>query len=151
MEHEAAHLQPGQPIPVLGKAHFETVAKGSKEFDRYLKRTLQGGDDEIAMRDQWRNDIYQDVDDPRPPSLKPASKSQGFSSRKPNTMVTDSESGESDDTETEDEDEGDGHGDMKPAGEGSATQPGKGEVNGDEFTEADFKKFLKFMRQGERE
>ncbi|KAG8162771.1 hypothetical protein KVR01_007249 [Diaporthe batatas] len=149
VEHEAAHLSPGQPTPVLGKAQFETVAKGSKEFDCYLKRTLQGGDDEIAMRDQWRNDIYQDADDTRPSSLKPAPK--GSSSRNPNPPVTSSESEGSDDSETEDEDEGGG--DAKPAGEASAAQLDTGDVDEGEITEADFKKFMKFqalMREGKK-
>lgn len=141
MEHEAAHLKPGQPIPVLGKEQFETVAKGSKEFDRYLKRTLQGGDDEIAMRDQWRNDIYQDADDTRPSSLRPGPK--GSSSRNPNPMVSDSESEGSDDSESEDDDDDDVE--TKPAGEGSPAQLDEGEMDGDEITEADIKKFMKFQ------
>ncbi|KAL2286014.1 hypothetical protein FJTKL_07262 [Diaporthe vaccinii] len=98
VEHEAAHLKAGQPIPVLGKKHFETVAEGSKEFDRYLKRTLQGGDDEIAMRDQWRNDYYQEVEVTRPSSLKPLPKAS--SSRTAPPAVTDSESESIDDSET---------------------------------------------------
>ncbi|KAI5458937.1 hypothetical protein BGZ63DRAFT_361223 [Mariannaea sp. PMI_226] len=59
VEHQATQLPPGSPKPTLGKEQFKIVAKGSKEFDSYLIRTLQGADDEIAMRDQWRNDQFE--------------------------------------------------------------------------------------------
>lgn len=141
VEHEAAHLEDGQPIPVLERKHFETVAEGSKEFDLYLKRTLQGRDDEIARRDQWRNDYYQEADNTRPPSLKPVPKAS--SSRTAPPMVTESESESTDDSETEDEDEEDG--DMKSTGEGSTSKLDVGdEVDEGEITSADIKEFLKF-------
>ncbi|KAK7696751.1 hypothetical protein SLS64_014260 [Diaporthe eres] len=143
VEHEAAHLKAGQPIPVLGKKHFETVAEGSKEFDRYLKRTLQGGDDEIAMRDQWRNDYYQEVEVTRPSSLKPLPKTLASSSRTAPPAVTDSESESSDESETESKDDEDGN--IKPVAEGGiAHLDAEADVDEDEISNADFKEFLKF-------
>lgn len=58
VEYDAAQLAPGSPKLALGKTHFEIVAEGSKEFDNYLMRTLQGADDEIAFQDQWRDDHF---------------------------------------------------------------------------------------------
>lgn len=141
VEHEAAHLKAGQPIPALGKKHFETVAEGSKEFDRYLKRTLQGGDDEIAMRDQWRNDYYPEADITRPSSLKPLPKAS--SSRTAPLAVTDSESESSDDSETESKDDEDGK--NKPVAEGGIGRlDAEADADEDEISNADFKEFLKF-------
>lgn len=141
MEHEAAHLKAGQSIPVLGKKHFEAVAEGSKEFDRYLKRTLQGGDDEIAMRDQWRNDYYQEVEVTRPLSLKPLPKAS--SSRTAPPAVTDSESESSDDSETESKDDEDGN--IKAVAEGGiAHLEAEADVDEDEISNADFEEFLRF-------
>ncbi|KAG6354754.1 hypothetical protein INS49_003835 [Diaporthe citri] len=143
VEHEAVHLKAGHPMPVLGKRHFETVAEGSKEFDRYLKRTLQGGDDEIAMRDQWRNDYYPEADITRPSSLKPLPKAS--SSRTAPPTVTESESESSDDSDTESKDDEDGN--IKPvAGGGTAHfKLGAGvDVDEDEISSADFKEYLKF-------
>jgi hypothetical protein len=59
VEYAAAQLPEGAPKPVLGKAQFEVVAEGSKQFDIYLMRTLQGADDEIAFQDQWRDDHFE--------------------------------------------------------------------------------------------
>ncbi|EFW98530.1 hypothetical protein CMQ_4382 [Grosmannia clavigera kw1407] len=42
--------------PSLGKKQFKVVAEASRKFGDYLIRTLQGFDDEIAAKDQWRND-----------------------------------------------------------------------------------------------
>jgi hypothetical protein len=58
IEYEAAQLPAGAPKPLLSKAHFKAVAEGSKQFDIYLRRTLQGADDEIAKKDQWRDDYF---------------------------------------------------------------------------------------------
>lgn len=137
MEHEAAHLEDGQPIPVLSRRHFKTVAEGSKEFDRYLKRTLQGGDDEIARRDQWRNDYYQEVDLARPASLIPPP--QAAPSRTAHPLVTDSESESSDDSDTESKDDEDDN--IKPAAEGGVAPLDTG-AGVDE--DADFKEYLRF-------
>lgn len=121
---------------MLGRQHFKTVAEGSKEFDSYLKRTLHGGDDEIAMRDQWRNDYYQAVDLARPSSLKPPP--QAAPSRTAQPFVTDSESESSDDSETEskyDEDDN-----MKPAAEAGTARLAAGA----DADDADFKEYLRF-------
>lgn len=143
MEHEAAHLEHGQPIPVLGRQHFETVAEGSKEFDHYLKRTLQGGDDEIAMRDQWRNDHYLEADIKRPSSLKPLPKVSSSRTAPPPPIVTDSESESSDGSETDDKDDEDVN--IKPMAEGGIAHLDAGaDVSDDEISSADFKEYLKF-------
>ncbi|KAL1883328.1 hypothetical protein Daus18300_000386 [Diaporthe australafricana] len=142
VEHEAAHLKEGQALPVMGKQHFETVAEGSKEFDRYLKRTLHGGDDEIAMRDQWRNDSYPDAYLKQQPSpVKPLPKAS--SSRAAHPAVTDSESESSNDSDSENEDNEDAN--IEPVAEGDTAQLVAGEdVDDDEISSADFKEFLKF-------
>ncbi|KAJ0122199.1 hypothetical protein J7T55_002711 [Diaporthe amygdali] len=143
VEHEAAHLEDGQPIPVLGRQHFETVAEGSKEFDHYLKRTLQGGDDEIAMRDQWRNDHYLEADIKRPSSLKPLPKVSSSRTAPPPPIVTDSESESSDGSETDDKDDEDVN--IKPMAEGGIAHLDAGaDVSDDEISSADFKEYLKF-------
>lgn len=123
---------------MLGRRHFETVAEGSKEFDIYLKRTLQGGDDEIARRDQWRNDYYQEADITQHPSVKPLPKAS--SSRTAPRAVTDSESESSDDSETESNDEEDGN--TKPVTEGGFAQVNTGGNADDE--DAEFQQFLEF-------
>ncbi len=94
---------PGQSKPELGKAQFKRVAEGSKEFDNYLRKTLQGADDEIAIRDQWRDDHF---DTRAAPTLSTWKTAQKVSSE------SDSESDSSDDeSETEDKyEEGDGIG-----------------------------------------
>lgn len=140
MEHQAAHLQDGQPIPVLGRQHFETVAEGSKEFDRYLRRTLLAGDEEIARRDQWRNDYIQDVDITRPPSVKPLPKAS--SSRAVPRAVTDSESESSDGSETESNDDNDGN--IKPVTETEGDVAHVDAGANAEDDDADFQEFLRF-------
>lgn len=128
---------------MLGKQHFEIVAEGSKEFDRYLMRTLQGGDDVIAMRDQWRNDHYHeaDVTPSQLSSLKPLPKAS--SSRTAPPVVTDSESESSDGSETEDKDDEDGN--INPVAERGITHLDAGaDVEEDETSGADFKEFLRF-------
>lgn len=141
MEHEAAHLKDGQAMPVLRKQHFDAVAEGSKEFDRYLKRTLRGGDDEIARRDQWRNDYYPEANITQPPSLKPRPKAS--SSRTAHAGVTDSESDSSDGSDSESEDDEDAN--IKPVAEGDiAHLDAEADEDEDEISSADFKEYLKF-------
>lgn len=140
MEHQAAHLEDGQPIPVLGRQHFETVAEGSKEFDRYLRKTLLAGDEEIARRDQWRNDYIQDVDITRPPSVKPLPKAS--SSRAVPQAVTDSESESSDDSETESKNDDDDNIEPVTGTEGGVAQADAGANAEDD--DAEFQEFLKF-------
>ena len=151
MEHEAAHLGEGQPKPVLGKHHFETVAEGSKEFDRYLKRTLRAGDDEIAMRDQWRNDHYLEADNTRPSSRRPFPNAS--SSRTAAPAVTDSSESETS-VGSESESEEDEDGNVKPAAEGGIAHPDAGpDADEDDISPADIKKFLrlqKLMRKDKR-
>lgn len=145
MGHEAAHTIEGQPKPVLGKHHFEIVAEGSKEFDRYLMRTLQGGDDVIAMRDQWRNDHYHeaDVTHPQLSSLKPLPKAS--SSRTAPPIVTDSESESSDGSQTEDKDDEDEDGNVNAVAErGIAPLDAGADMAEDETSGADFTEFLRF-------
>lgn len=146
MEHQAAHLKDGEPIPVLGRQHFETVAEGSKEFDRYLRRTLLAGDEEIARRDQWRNDYYQEADVTRPPSVRPLPKAS--SSRTAPQAVTDSESESSDDSETESND--DDGGNIKPVTgtEGAVAKRDAG-ANVDDDDD-DYQDFLKFKAMKEK-
>lgn len=151
MEHEAAHLQDGQPKPVLGKQHFETVAKGSKEFDEYLKTTLRAGDDEIAIRDQWRNDHYLDADVTQNSSRKPLPKA--FSSRTTAAAVSessDSDSSDDSDTEGEDDEEVKGKATVE---EGIAHSDAEEDVDEDELSSADIKKLLKLqalMKKGKK-
>ncbi|KAI3391129.1 hypothetical protein diail_7926 [Diaporthe ilicicola] len=141
VEHEAAHLKDGQPIPVLGKHHFETVAAGSKEFDRYLNRTLQGRDEDIAIRDQWRNDSYLEADITTHASPKPLPKAS--SSRTARPAVTDSESDSSDGSDTDSKD--DDNSSNGPVAEGTIAQLDAGEdVDEIEISSADFKEYLRF-------
>lgn len=114
------------------------MAKGSKEFDSYLMRTLRGGDDEIAFRDQWRIDNYQEADIKRPSSVKSLHKAS--SSRTAAPAVTESESGSSDDSDTDGTDDEDG--DIKPVAQGGAAQL---DEDDDEISSADIKKFLKIQ------
>lgn len=126
----------------MGRRHFETVAKGSKEFDNYLRKTLRGGDDEIAFRDQWRNDDYQKADVKRSSSVKPLPKASASRTAAP--AVTDTENGSSDDSDTDTEDDEDG--DTDPAPQGGAAHSDAGvDVDDDEISSADFKKFLKIQ------
>lgn len=147
MEHEAALKKEGEPKPVLGKQQFEIVAAGSKEFDRYLMKTLQGGDDEIARRDQWRDDHYHDPDpDVTPlPSLKPAPKPS--SSRMPSVMmVTDSEASDGSDDSDESEDEDDlAAGKGKVAARKESNPDTKADADEDGITSADIEKFLRIQ------
>lgn len=140
MEHAAAHTKEGQPKPVLGKQQFETVAKGSKEFDHYLRKTLQGGDDEIAIRDQWRDDHYHDAHVTQLSPPKPPPKAS--SSRAGRPMVTDSESGDSDDSETEDEDDDDVN--MKATTINSSNLEAEVDVGKEGTTSAQFEEFLRY-------
>uniref|UniRef100_A0A8H7N1J9 AAA+ ATPase domain-containing protein n=1 Tax=Bionectria ochroleuca TaxID=29856 RepID=A0A8H7N1J9_BIOOC len=59
VEYDVSQMQPGDPKPSLGKKQFEVVAEGSRQFDDYLMRTLQGRDADIAIRDQWRDDTFE--------------------------------------------------------------------------------------------
>lgn len=129
-------------MPVLGKHQFEIVAEGSREFDRYLMKTLHGGDDEIARRDQWRDDHYHDADlGTQLSPLSPAPKIP--SSRAPAPVVTGSESEGSEDSESDDEEDDDDN-NIVDAQEGSHREA-KGKAEEEELTSADFEKFLKFQ------
>ncbi|KAJ9156114.1 AAA family ATPase [Pleurostoma richardsiae] len=99
-EHEAAEAGSATAKPVLGKAQFDVVALGSKEFDMYLRRTLQGADDEIAIRDQWRDDHFTD---PVPKAFGKRASRVAFLDQD-ESVDDDSE----DDTESEDDDDDDG-------------------------------------------
>ena len=46
------------PITILGKAQFETVAEGYDKFDEYLITTLGSSEGEMAKRENWRDDEY---------------------------------------------------------------------------------------------
>lgn len=143
MEYEATQIGEGQPKPTLGKAQFEIVAQGSKEFDKYLIGTLQGADDEIAIRDQWRDDRF----DVSAGLTSSKSKSERKASRASFQSATDSESYESDETDCEDEDESeddDAIGAESKTGEpgGEAGAETKGRVN----SNIDFDEYQEFLR-----
>jgi hypothetical protein len=61
-EHDSQQAEPGQPKPTLGKAQFQIVADGSKEFDRYLISTLGAAEADIAIREGLRADQYLSVE-----------------------------------------------------------------------------------------
>ncbi|KAH7140606.1 hypothetical protein EDB81DRAFT_885329 [Dactylonectria macrodidyma] len=119
VENQVAHLGPSQPRPVLGKEQFKLVAQGSREFDSYLMRTLQGVDDEIAIRDQWQDDrfdaeVTQNTFSAPKLSQRPswANNSSRRKARKPDESLSETESeSESENesgSEVEDEDEDNG-------------------------------------------
>lgn len=153
MEHEASYTKEGQPKPVLGKQQFETVAEGSKEFDRYLKLTLQGGDDEIAMRDRWRDDRFPDEANsvpPPAPSLTTAP-SRASSSRVPAPAVTDSESEEEDEDDSEDEDDNDDDGNMKAASKKESSAGGDSSTPDNGQIQAEFEEFMRIKKMMEKQ
>lgn len=129
-------------MPVLGKHQFQIVADGSKEFDRYLMNTLQGGEDELAKRDQWRDDHYHDTDQGTLLSpLSPVPKTP--SSRAALAVVSDSESEGSEDSDSDDEEDDDGN-NKSDAKRGSHREAG-GKAEEEELTSADIEKFLRFQ------
>jgi hypothetical protein len=66
-------------------------------------RTLQGADDEIAIKDQWRNDRFDGTNADH--GAKATLKLPTMTSRRNTRRISDSESDDStDDTESEDED-----------------------------------------------
>ncbi|KAH7144593.1 hypothetical protein B0J13DRAFT_47647 [Dactylonectria estremocensis] len=145
VENQVANISPGQPKPVLGKEQFKVVAQGSREFDSYLMRTLQGADDEIAIRDQWRDDRFEaDVAQGTfpGPAFKSGQKPSRATtiprgkSRKPDESLseTESESGSESDSEVEDEDED--NCEVQTAEKANTAAP--------EVDLADYEEFLKF-------
>ncbi|CAG9987560.1 unnamed protein product [Clonostachys byssicola] len=109
VEYDVSQMQPGDPKPSLGKKQFEVVAEGSRQFDDYLMRTLQGRDADIAIRDQWRDDTFelQELGHATPlRSELPTTKKleTKFKSAKDELSVTESDSG-SDSGESGDEEE----------------------------------------------
>lgn len=128
---------------MLGKQQFEIVAKGSKEFDRYLKALLQGGDDEIARRDQWRDDQYHDAETPQMSLSKPTPKIS--SSRAEFPVVTESESEGSDDSETKDDDDEDDEDiDVKTTAKDKSNPDAEVNVEAKGVTSTDFEDFMRF-------
>ncbi|KAF9877007.1 AAA family ATPase [Colletotrichum karsti] len=57
-EHEGKSRKPEDPLPVLGKEQFRTVASGFDKFDEYLIATVGRSESDEARRDSWRNDHY---------------------------------------------------------------------------------------------
>lgn len=153
VENQVANLGAGQPKPVLGKEQFKVVAQGSKEFDSYLMRTLQGADDEIAIRDQWRDDRF---DAEAALTTLSASKSGSKLSRAAtsrgkalktdeNSSETESESESESESECEDEDQDDDGG--KTSGGKAGPSMEKGEPKGSSekaFDVDEYEEFLKF-------
>ncbi|KAF7549935.1 hypothetical protein G7Z17_g6069 [Cylindrodendrum hubeiense] len=143
VENQVAQLGPDQPKPVLGKEQFKVVAQGSKEFDSYLMRTLQGADDEIAIRDQWRDDRFDaEAAFNTLSASKPGQKSSRAaiprgkapkSEESPSETESLSESESESDTEDEDEDDGK----TKTTGEKADAPAAKADLD-------DYEEFLKF-------
>jgi hypothetical protein len=57
-EHDGQQIEPGKPIPTLGKAQFDIVAKSSEDFERYLLTTHGAAESDIAIREEWRADRF---------------------------------------------------------------------------------------------
>lgn len=97
------------PKPILGAAQFRTVAESSREFDKYLISTLGAGESDMAMREGWRADRYQNGtqqsfsgDGSKPGRSR---RSKGRSSR--TKMETDTEDSTSDSDVSEDDSDSD--------------------------------------------
>lgn len=145
VEHQAIHNGPDAPKPVLGKEQFKIVAEGSKEFDKYLMSTLQGADDDIAIRDQWRDDRF---DGAMSVSARQAPRS---SSKRDKAVLKDenlseTESSSESESESGEEDSDSSSGGRKASrGAVSASEKGKTKEIRDEKTEMeDYAEFLKF-------
>lgn len=146
MEHEAAQNEAGQPKPILGKAQFEIVAQGSKEFDSYLMKTLQGADDEIAIRDQWRDDRFDAGVVLTSSKSKPAQKVSRADFQSVRNSESDSTSTE-DESESEDEDGDEDEDDdtmevVPKAGASSKAESKEHTDSGIDFNE--YEEFLRF-------
>ncbi|KAH8885480.1 hypothetical protein GQ53DRAFT_628393, partial [Thozetella sp. PMI_491] len=142
VEHEAAQRGSGQPVPVLGKSQFDLVARGSKEFDSYLIKTLQGGDDEIAMRDQWRHDHF----DASAQAVSSSRTASGRPLRDDFESEIESESEETEEeTDTEDEDGDCGDMESEPNVGTPAERKPEAEPRAESSSNANqFEEFLKF-------
>jgi hypothetical protein len=71
-EHEKQQAEAGQPKPALGKAQFQIVAEGSKDFERYLFSTLGAADSDIVIREEVRSDRFASVELARASASAPA-------------------------------------------------------------------------------
>jgi hypothetical protein len=113
IEHETQQADSGQPKPALGKAQFQIVAKGSKDFERYLFSALGAADSDIAIREGVRADRFANVELASASTSAPAT----MPSRKPTRVslqsANDQESTDTDPSSDSDEDtsdDGDGDG-----------------------------------------
>lgn len=106
-------------------------------------RTLQGGDDEIARRDQWRDDMYDDANIKQLSPSKPRPKAP--SSRVGGPMVTDPESDDSDDSDSETEDGEDEGSNIHATNERQPNVDTEANAEEDQISSADIKDFLRFM------
>lgn len=62
VEHEAQLAGSRATKLILGASQFQIVAESSKEFDKYLVSTLGAVDSDIAMREEWRSDRFQNAE-----------------------------------------------------------------------------------------
>lgn len=136
-------IEPGQPKPALGKAQFGIVAQGSKEFDGYLIRTLQGADDEIAIRDQWRDDRFDPGASLGGHSLSKTVQEPPQTSFK-NAM--ESESDESEETESEDDDDEEDDTVVDVESRAGIAAANKTKQKGPSKADIDFSAFQEFLK-----
>ncbi|CAI6014222.1 unnamed protein product [Clonostachys chloroleuca] len=143
VEYGVSQMQPGDPKPSLGKKHFEVVVEGSRQFDEYLMRTLQGRDADIAIRDQWRDDTFE-LQEPGyatplrselPTARKPETK---FRSAKDELSVTES------DSESDSEESGDDEGKGEDQGVSATIMAGDPKSSGGNDME-EYQQFLEFQ------
>jgi hypothetical protein len=110
-EHDKQQAESGQPKPALGKAQFQIVAEGSKDFERYLFSTLGAADSDIAIREEVRADRFASVELARAsasaagtgPIWKPAR--AGLQSAKDQEITDTDPSSDSDEDTSDDGDE----------------------------------------------
>ncbi|KAI4595224.1 hypothetical protein KJ359_007200 [Pestalotiopsis sp. 9143b] len=141
VEHDSQQARPGAPKPTLGDKQFEIVAESSKEFDKYLYTTLGGGESDIAKREEWRADRFQNqFRSGSKPGRSYASKSGSTRAElEPDTDETSSESEEPDSDDHSDD------GDvMSQANQKKDEQPAG--VDATDASAADFEAFKQFLK-----
>ena len=104
-EEEGAQVESGEPKPTLGKAQFQVVANGAKEFEEYMVSTLGAPESDIAMREEWRADRFNGVEPAESLLVSPKMSYKPTRAKDPESDTdTDPTSDEDDDSDDEGKD-----------------------------------------------
>ncbi|KAM0227396.1 hypothetical protein ACHAPO_011582 [Fusarium lateritium] len=148
-EHQSMTMAPGDPVPTLGKEQFDTVARGFRQFDEYLNRTLGGTDADLARREGYRNDNFMMAGTNANPGVPiiPLANPQSSYHPRPKQMASQSamnyEIGDDSDTETESDDDSDN--DATQTGRRKVGTPAEGKSMTTSETPDDMDEFREYM------